>query len=265
MALSIPKIQLATAIVVCLSVASQASATDEPAYVGAGANAGPPSATLPQSVQVIDANTIATSGAQSIADLLRIVPDANPGSSRVAAFQSESLSVRGFSAGQIRNGMRQHHYADADSSALSNIERIEVLKGPSGVLYGPSGLGGVLHIITRQPDGQFGAQLWAALGSHAQKVIAGDFRVPVSEQLGLRVTGQIERSGTFVDHDNIDRENLAFTLRSYPVLPRPSCRRHGGTEWRRASESRSLSRRTFRRRAGRARATAAGLGRDQAQ
>jgi iron complex outermembrane receptor protein len=164
-------------------------------------------------VQVIDASTIAALGARSIGDVLRVVPGADAGYSRVGALQSESLHLRGFRAGQLRNGIRQHHYEDADASALSNIERIEVLKGPSGVRYGQSGLGGILDIITRQPDGQFGAQLSATLGSHAQKLISGDFRVPVSEQLGMRVTGQIERSGTFVDHQNLDRENLAFTLR----------------------------------------------------
>jgi iron complex outermembrane receptor protein len=167
---------------------------------------------LAQSVQVIDADTIAALGAQSIGDVLRVAPDASAGYSRVGAFQSESLRVRGLHAGQVRNGIRQHYLEEADASALSNIERIEVLKGPSGVLYGPSGLGGVLSIVTRQPDGQFGAQLSATLGSQAQKLITADFRVPVSEQMSMRVTGQIERSGTFVDHDNIDRENLAFAL-----------------------------------------------------
>lgn len=168
---------------------------------------------MPQSVQVIDTNTIAALGAQSIGDVLRVVPSANTGYSRVGAFQSESLSLRGFQVDQVRNGIRQRNYAAADASALSDIERIEVLKGPSGALFGASGLGGVLSIVTRQPDGQFGAQLSATLGNHSQKLISGDFRVPVSEQLGMRVTGQIERSGTFVDHQNLDRENLAFALR----------------------------------------------------
>jgi iron complex outermembrane receptor protein len=168
---------------------------------------------VPQSVQVVDADAISDLGAQSIGDVLRVVPSANPGYSRVGAYQSFSLKMRGYLADQMRNGIRQRYYEDVDASALSNIDRIEVLKGPSGVLYGQSGVGGILSIITKQPDGQFGAQLSASLGSHSQKMITGDFRVPVNEQLGLRVTGEIERSGTFVDHQDIDRENLAFTLR----------------------------------------------------
>jgi iron complex outermembrane receptor protein len=178
-----------------------------------GGKSGIPLEKVPQSVQVVDAGTISELGAQSIGDVLRVVPSANPGSSRVSAYQSFSLKMRGYLADQMRNGIRQRYYEDVDASALSNIERIEVLKGPSGVLYGQSGVGGILSIITKQPDGQFGAQLSATVGSHSQKMITGDFRVPVSADLGMRVTGEIERSGTFIDRQDIDRENLGFTLR----------------------------------------------------
>ncbi len=44
-------------------------------------------------------------------------------------------------------------------------------------------------------------------------MITGDFRVPVTGRMSMRVTGEIERSGTFVDHQDIDRENLAVSLR----------------------------------------------------
>lgn len=178
-----------------------------------GGKSGIPLEKVPQSVQVVDADAISDLGAQSIGDVLRMVPSANAGYSRVGPYQSFSLKLRGYLADQMRNGIRQRYYEDVDASALSNIERIEVLKGPSGVLYGQSGVGGILSIITRQPDGQFGAQLSATVGSRSQKMITGDFRVPVTAQIGMRVTGEIERSGTFVDHQNIDRENLAFTLR----------------------------------------------------
>ena len=178
-----------------------------------GGKSGIPLEKVPQSVQVVDSDAISDLGAQSIGDVLRVVPSANPGSSRVSAYQSFSLKMRGYIADQMRNGIRQRYYEDVDASALSNIERIEVLKGPSGVLYGQSGVGGILSIITKQPDGKFGAQLSATVGSHSQKMITGDFRVPVSENLGMRVTGEIERSGTFIDRQDIDRENLGFTLR----------------------------------------------------
>ncbi len=89
---------------------------------------------MPQSVQVITAEEIVNQGATSMGDLLRNVPSANAGFSRVGPYQSFSLKIRGFLADQMRNGMRQRYYEDVDASALSNIERVEVLKGPSGAV-----------------------------------------------------------------------------------------------------------------------------------
>lgn len=178
-----------------------------------GTKSGIPLEKVPQSVQVVGADDIADLGAQSIGDLLRTVPSANVGFSRVGAYQSFSLKIRGFLADQMRNGIRQRYYEDVDASALSNIERVEVLKGPSGVLYGQSAVGGILSIVTKQPDGEAGAAVSATFGSRGQKMLTGDFRAPVSDRLGIRVTGELERSGTFVDFQDLDRDNVAVTLR----------------------------------------------------
>ncbi len=69
----------------------------------------------------------------------------------------------------MRNGIRQRYYEDVDASALSNIDRVEVLKGPSGALYGQSAVGGIIGIVTKQPDGLFGAALDATVGSDRRR------------------------------------------------------------------------------------------------
>jgi iron complex outermembrane recepter protein len=171
---------------------------------------------LPQSVQVITSEDIVDRGATSIGDLLRTVPSANIGNSRVSRFQSFSLNVRGFLVDQMRNGIRQRYYEDVDASALSNVERIEVLKGPSAVLYGQSAVGGIVSIITKRPTDTFAASAAVTIGRDNQKVATFDVGGPVSKTLSIRVTGEIERSGTFVDFQNIDRDNLAVTLNWRP-------------------------------------------------
>src|SRR5687767_9248587 len=90
-----------------------------------GEKSGIPLEKLPQSVQILSAQDIADQGARSMGDLLRQVPSASPGYSRVGPWQSFSLKVRGFLADQMRNGLRQRYYEDVDASALSNIERVE--------------------------------------------------------------------------------------------------------------------------------------------
>jgi iron complex outermembrane receptor protein len=169
---------------------------------------------VPQSVQVISEQDIVELGARTVGDLLRTVPSANPGYSRVGAYQSFSLKIRGFLADQMRNGIRQRYYEDVDASALSNIERVEVLKGPSGVLYGQSAVGGILSIVTRRPQDEFAASLAAVVGNDSRRQLTADVTGGVAPGLALRLTGEVERSGTFVDRQDLDRDNVALSLRA---------------------------------------------------
>ncbi len=178
-----------------------------------GEKSGVPIEKLPQSVQVISAEDIVEQGATSIGDILRLVPSANPGYSRVGAYQSFSLKLRGFLADQMRNGIRQRYYEDVDASALSNIERVEVLKGPSGVLYGQSAVGGIISIITKRPQDPAAFSMAATTGNFDQKMLTVDATGGLTDGLAVRVTGEVERSGTFVNFQDMDRLNGAISLR----------------------------------------------------
>lgn len=177
-----------------------------------GEKSGIPLEKMPQSVQLLDQKEIASLGAVSIGDLLRQVPSANPGYSRVGAWQSFSLKIRGFLADQMRNGMRQRYYEDVDASAISNIERVEVLKGPSGVLYGHSAVGGIVSIVTKRPQENFSASNSLTLGSDQQRVLSGDVTGSLTDDVSARLTGELEDSDTFIDHQPMKRTNLGFSL-----------------------------------------------------
>lgn len=181
-----------------------------------GGKSGIPIARVPQSVQIVSADDIIEQGARSVGDLLRTVPSANAGYSRVGAYQSFSLKVRGFLADQMRNGIRQRYYEDVDASALSNIERVEVLKGPSGVLYGQSAVGGIISIITKRPQEEQGGSIAATIGSDNQKMLSFDMTGALGTGLSVRVTGEVERSGTFVEFQDINRLNGGLSLRYAP-------------------------------------------------
>lgn len=181
-----------------------------------GEKSGIPLERVPQPVQIIGAEDIVEQGAQSIGDLLRTVPSANPGFSRVGSYQSFSLRLRGFLADQMRNGIRQRYYEDVDASALSNIERIEVLKGPSGVLYGQSAVGGIISIVTKRPRDEMAGHFALTAGRYGQKMVTFDTTGGLAEGLSVRVTGEVERSGTFVDFQDMNRVNAAISLRYAP-------------------------------------------------
>ncbi len=180
-----------------------------------GEKSGIPLSRMPQSVQVIDVDDLQTQGARSVGDALRNVPSANPGNSRVSRYQSFSLKVRGFLADQMRNGVRQRYYEDIDASAMSNVDRIEVLKGPSSVLYGQSAVGGIISVITKRPESEFGGRAWLQTGEDDQAVVGFDLTSGLggSDRFAVRLTGEVERSGTFVDKQDIDRNNIALAAR----------------------------------------------------
>ncbi|MFD1033289.1 TonB-dependent receptor [Sphingomonas hankookensis] len=177
-----------------------------------GSKSGIPLDRVPQAIQVLDDEELIERGVRSVGDALRAVPSANVGGSRVSRYQSFGLKIRGFVADQMRNGIRQRYYEDVDASALSNIARIEVLKGPSAVLYGQSGVGGILSIVTKQPTDRAQATLALTGGMYGQKMATVDVSTPITDTLGIRMTGEVERSGTFVDYQAMDRENVGVTL-----------------------------------------------------
>jgi iron complex outermembrane recepter protein len=179
-----------------------------------GSKSGIPLGQVPQAVQVLDAEDLVERNVRSVGDVLKAVPSASIGTPRTSAYQSFSLKVRGFYVDQMRNGVRQRYYEDVDASAISNIERVEVLKGPSSVLFGQSAVGGILSIVTKRPEREFGGSVSGVVGSFDQKAVSFDVTGPLSKEAGVyfRATGEVERSGTYVDYQDIERENAALSL-----------------------------------------------------
>lgn len=168
---------------------------------------------IPQGVQVVNDSLIRDQGAVDVGDVLKNIPSANVGNTRLAAFSSFSWTLRGFDAGVNRNGFRQLYFEDVDQSALWNVERIDVIKGPSSTLFGQEGLGGTINLVTKMPRKQFAAELRGAYGEDEYAVGQFDVTGPLAAggALSGRITGEIERSGTFVDFQDLDRSNIAMS------------------------------------------------------
>ena len=79
---------------------------------------------------------------------------------RRGSTRSEQYAIRGYETSQtLRNGLRLQSITDT-----SNIERIEVLKGPSAIFYGASDPGGVVNLITKRPHETAGGSVKVQLG-----------------------------------------------------------------------------------------------------
>ncbi len=124
-------------------------------------------------VYVLTAEDIRRSGALSIPDLLRLVPGANV--SQIDA-NKWSVSLRGFGSryanklqvmidGQsVYTPLFSGVYWDALEIPLETIERIEVIRGPGGALWGANAVNGILNIVTKTADKTQGTDISASLG-----------------------------------------------------------------------------------------------------
>lgn len=108
----------------------------------------------PASVSIVDRETIERSGADSVADLLRNVPGVSVVDSAVAGMKR--IRIRGEQSNRVVilvDGQELTDQSSFGSPLLvdpSNIERIEVVRGPASVLYGAKAIGGVVNITTRK-------------------------------------------------------------------------------------------------------------------
>jgi outer membrane receptor protein involved in Fe transport len=170
---------------------------------------------VPQSVSVVDGGSLERQQASSFQDYLKLVPGLQltqdqPGVGR--------LVLRGVNTGGVASTVAV--YVDetpfGSSSGLVNgailagdfdtfdMERIEVLRGPQGTLYGASSLGGVLKFVTNPPQTEkFEARVRTSVESLSGGDIGysgvGMLNVPVSETFAIRATGYYREQGGFID------------------------------------------------------------------
>ena len=141
----------------------------------------------PAAVFVVSSDDIRRSGATSIPELLRLVPGVE-----VARSQSGSwaVGIRGFNSGfskdllvlidgrSVYTPLFEGVYWDVQDLVLSDIERIEVIRGPGGTIWGPNAVNGVIKIITKKAADTQGVRVEVTGGGAVDRFIG-------SVQVGL--------------------------------------------------------------------------------
>ncbi|HUD28771.1 MAG TPA: TonB-dependent receptor [Novosphingobium sp.] len=96
---------------------------------------------------------------------------------------------------------------------LYDVDRIEVLRGPQGTLFGANTTGGVINVVTAQPTGEFGGHVKAVYGNYNRFDVTGSIEAPLVEDvLSLKVAGiHTQREGwvtNVVDGSDMGKKNL---------------------------------------------------------
>lgn len=161
---------------------------------------------LPQTVNVVPRDLFVLQGARSIEDALQNVAGVSPS---VGDGQRDQVYIRGFSAqyDQYLDGVRDEAMYFRD---LSNIDRVEVLEGPSAVLYGHGSAGGIVDRISRLPTAAEVGSVDVTYGSWDQRRAELDSGGPLgSTALTYRLDAAGEDSGGFRDQYFLQRYHLS--------------------------------------------------------
>jgi iron complex outermembrane recepter protein len=123
-------------------------------------------------------------------------------------FNENTFAIRGFTAGtNFRDGVGIP--GGGFDTPRSLVDRVEVMKGPSALLYGQGTAGGVVNTITKQPNGALKHSLKVFYGSHDTRRAEYDFSGVVpgwkskNWKLNYRVTGQYHRGDTHLFNQHI--------------------------------------------------------------
>jgi iron complex outermembrane recepter protein len=94
--------------------------------------------------------------------------------------------------------------------SLVDLERVEVLRGPQGTLYGRSSNGGAIKLVSKRPSNEFGGEIKAGIGSFDAADLRATVNIPLSEATAVRATAMYKnRAGFHQLNPNGDRANFA--------------------------------------------------------
>lgn len=187
----------------------------------------------PVSITVLGKDTLSTTGADDFADFAKLVPglsatDLGPGNKRYAlrglqspgepevALYYDEIPVSGLPGGSLDTGASQLDLK------LVDVDRIEVLRGPEGTLYGNGSEGGAIRIISNRPamdkfEGSSELSGSATDGGAPSYAITQVLNIPLIDNLfAVRIAGYYRREGGWIDDvyqptialPQIDAQNL---------------------------------------------------------
>src|SRR5690606_34276263 len=93
------------------------------------------------------------------------------------------------------------YYATTYGSVFDvlDLERVEILRGPQGTLFGRNSVGGALRLISKKPRGDDSGYIEATAGSRSRYQLRAAYDLGISDTLALRVVGSAKGQNGHVD------------------------------------------------------------------
>jgi iron complex outermembrane recepter protein len=175
---------------------------------------------IPMSIAAVTPDDIENKGIKTAQDLARFVPALRVGTDNSSVNGNLDIAVRGIrgGAGAATTGVYIDDVSITQRTVnnpmpggtvipqLIDLERVEVLRGPQGTLYGGSSEGGTIRLITPGPNmtstsGRVRVEGTSTRSGDPSYDVAGVFGMPiVADKLGFRVSAEYRKDGGYIDN-----------------------------------------------------------------
>ncbi|MBD8236204.1 TonB-dependent siderophore receptor [Pseudomonas fluorescens] len=185
-----------------------------------GTKTSTPLSETPRSVSVVTGQRIKDQKSQTLTEVLGYVPGIfAPPFAAGDSLAGDLFFIRGFNAtdygyGLLRDGLRVQGNRYDTTSEPYGLERVEIFRGPSSLLYGENAPGGLVNLVSKHPTATPQGEVQLGYGSHNRRQVGVDISGPLNENGNIlgRVVMLGRKSDTQTDHVPDDRLYIAPSL-----------------------------------------------------
>jgi iron complex outermembrane receptor protein len=169
----------------------------------------------PIAVTAISGQSLAERNATSLLDIANYVPSLSIGSRSGTSTENGSISIRGMGIDATGSSPAVGIYVDdvyfasgpGNLLGLLDVDRVEVLRGPQGTLFGRNTIAGAIQYVSHAPDQELGGYVTATGGNDSRADFQGVLNIPMGDTFAVRVAASATYLGGYVHdlHADLDR------------------------------------------------------------
>lgn len=164
---------------------------------------------VPISITALGSAQLETRGVRSVADLARtpiksVTVQPFAGNPQILILDLRGVTTSDPGQGTIEPGVAIYEddvyvsRAQAAGNTLSDPERVEVLRGPQGTLFGRNAEGGAIRIVTKRPTGVFGGDFRVSVGDYGNRHYIGHLNLPEFAGFSIKIDALHDDVGGYV-------------------------------------------------------------------
>jgi iron complex outermembrane receptor protein len=182
---------------------------------------------VPMSIVALTGENLKMRSIETVENLQGTIPNLSVIGDTNGATQSTNFSIRGIPrVGVYVDNVWQPYTQGLMEFGLDDIDRIEVLRGPQGTLYGRDSTGGAIRVVTKMPEDDFGGSAVLTFGSNDRRDVQASVNVPLSDTVKTRVSASLLNQDGYVHSVTLNEDlgQIDSTRVSADVLWKPTDR-----------------------------------------